>query len=211
MLRCWPTVQSNRASHVQFGPSAQIMGRAKPRARPHEQLSCPADPYQSFQQPRWTKQDLERGDEVGQIFGHYIVATGDEIWCIGGFRPCERPKISLLLLDMHSKCWNDLTPLDDAVAPSWRWGHSACIIGKQVHKQVVISSIMLCGGFNKNCNHDDVWYFDPKAKAFAEPPASLQRLPLHGAYHSLVYDSFSEEAYIFGGQCCVGGPYVYSD
>ncbi|CAK8999682.1 unnamed protein product [Durusdinium trenchii] len=196
------------------------MGRVKPKGSKTKEQDGPsrfdawADISQSFQQPRWKMYELEfeKGrDEKVQVFGHYIVATGDEIWCIGGFRPCERAKISLLKLKLHSKCWDDLTPPDNAIAPAWRWGHSACVIGKQVVQKQVISSILLCGGFNKNCNHDDVWHFCPKEKVFTEPQASLQRLPFHGAYHSLAYDSFSEEAYIFGGQCCVGGPYVYSD
>ena len=207
----------SHASHEQFG---SFMGRVKPKGSKTKEQDGPsrfdawADISQSFQQPRWKMYELEfeKGrDEKVQVFGHYIVATGDEIWCIGGFRPCERAKISLLKLKLHSKCWDDLTPPDNAIAPAWRWGHSACVIGKQVVQKQVISSILLCGGFNKNCNHDDVWHFCPKEKVFTEPQASLQRLPFHGAYHSLAYDSFSEEAYIFGGQCCVGGPYVYSD
>ena len=70
---------------------------------------------------------------------------------------------------------------------------------------------MLCGGFSKNCNFNEVWHFCPSSGTFAEPPIALQQLPIRGAYHSLVHDAFSDEVYLFGGQRCVGGPYIYSN
>lgn len=131
--------------------------------------------------------------------------AGEELWCIGGYRPLERSRISLLVLHLGRKRWDDLTPTDDAKAPCWRWGHAACVLGKGAEK------VMICGGFDRNCNHNDAWYFLPSARCFSEPPRDLQTLPFHGAYHSLVYEPFAEEAYLFGGQCCVAGPYVYSN
>eukprot|EP00434_Breviolum_minutum_P028872 symbB.v1.2.025536.t1/scaffold2483.1/size114807/10 len=176
---------------------------------------APAASSQSFEQPRWTKRDIEasEGLELGQIFGHQIVASGDVLWCIGGFRPVEQVKISLLALDLSSLRWKDLTPPTNAVAPTWRWGHSACVLGKQAGPRPsrVYDLVMLCGGFDRNCNHNEVWHFCPDSGAFSQPPDALQRLPFHGAYHSLVHDTFSEEVYLFGGQRCVSGHYIYSN
>ncbi len=189
------------------------MGRGRAKKLPRPQ--APAASSQSFEQPRWTKRDIEasEGLELGQIFGHQIVASGEVLWCIGGFRPVEQVKMSLLALDLSSLRWKDLTPPTNAVAPTWRWGHSACVLGKQAGPRPSRSSdlVMLCGGFDRNCNHNDVWHFCPGSGAFSQPPDALQRLPFHGAYHSLVHDTFSEEVYLFGGQRCVSGHYIYSN
>ena len=120
----------SHASHEQFG---SFMGRVKPKEQDGpSRFDAWANISQSFRQPRWKMYELEfeKGrDEKVQVFGHYIVATGGEIWCIGGFRPCERAKISLLKLKLHSKCWDDLTPPDNAIAPAWRWGHFRSPVG----------------------------------------------------------------------------------
>lgn len=170
---------------------------------------------QTFQQPQWTKIDLHSNEseleKPEQIFGHQIVASANVLWCIGGYRPVEQVKISLIALDLHSLQWDDLTPGEDSVAPTWRWGHSACVLEKHALKRPTDFRVMLCGGFSKNCNFNEVWHFCPSSGTFAEPPIALQQLPIRGAYHSLVHDAFSDEVYLFGGQRCVGGPYIYSN
>ena len=210
------TWQQNLASHALLVVAAgrrSVMGRGRAKKLPRPQ--APVASSQSFEQPRWTKRDIEasEGLELGQIFGHQIVASGDVLWCIGGFRPVEQVKISLLALDLSSLRWKDLTPPTNAVAPTWRWGHSACVLGKQAGPRPsrVSDLVMLCGGFDRNCNHNEVWHFCPDSGAFSQPPDALQRLPFHGAYHSLVHDTFSEEVYLFGGQRCVSGHYIYSN
>lgn len=69
--------------------------------------------------------------------------------------------------------------------------------------------ILLCGGFDHQCNHNDVWLFDPSQSSFSRPSGGHKRVPVHGAYHSLVYDGPRHEALLFGGQCCIGGPYEF--
>ena len=60
-------------------------------------------------------------------------------------------------------------------------------------------------------NHLDSWHFCPLKGRFFVPASGLKHVPLPGAYHSLAYCDVTDHVYLFGGQCCVGGPYHYFD
>lgn len=106
-----------------------------------------------------------------------------------------------------------MTPKPAESAPSWRWGHSSVVVPAQYPPQPGTREnlLLLCGGFDKETNMNDVWYFCPQNGQFFQPRVGMDSVPVVGAYHSLAYDSATDEAYLFGGQKCVQGKYEFYD
>ena len=92
------------------------------RAHAKKYRLCHSVVSQAFRQPQWIKFDLqhssesEKPEKLEQIFGHQIVASANVLWCIGGYRPVEQVKISLIALDLLSLQWDDLTPGEECGA-----------------------------------------------------------------------------------------------
>lgn len=191
-------------------PRAKAKGKAK--ARPSV---ADSESYVHFRTADWSSLDTEV--KVEKITGHCLVASGHRIWCIGGDREVEGKspaKISLLMMDLRYRRWEDHTPPAASYAPSWRWGHSSCMLPTKFpvrpqHKQRKV--MLMCGGFDREMNHLDSWHFCPLKGRFFPPASGLKHVPLPGAYHSLAYCDVTDHVYLFGGQCCVGGPYHYFD
>ena len=105
-------------------PRAKAKGKAK--ARPSV---ADSESYVHFRTADWSSLDTEV--KVEKITGHCLVASGHRIWCIGGDREVEGKspaKISLLMMDLRYRRWEDHTPPAASYAPSWRWGHSSCML-----------------------------------------------------------------------------------
>ena len=110
-------------------PRAKAKGKAK--AQPSVADSA-SDVH--FRTADWSSLDAQEHQElkVEKITGHCLVASGHRIWCIGGDREVEGKsppaKISLLMMDLRYRRWEDHTPPAASYAPSWRWGHSSCML-----------------------------------------------------------------------------------
>ena len=89
--------------------------------------------------------------EVEKIAGHCLVPCGPRIWCMGGDRETSGPtpeKISLLMMDLRYGRWEDHTPSANSYAPSWRWGHSSCMLPAKFPPQNGRKVMLMCGGFD---------------------------------------------------------------
>lgn len=123
-------------------------------------------------------------------------------------------KISVLMMDLRYRHWEDRTPAPGSYAPSWRWGHSSCFLPAKFPvrpRRKMRKVVLICGGFDSEVNLLDSWHFCPTKGRFFIPASGLKHVPLPGAYHSLAYCDLTDHVYLFGGQCCVGGPYHYFD
>ena len=173
----------------------------------------------------WTGQEFSAPsatNNLGGICGHCIVAAGERIWCLGGWReeredrearaPSRSRRMSVWELRLESKSWMDVTPDGDGDGfPCWRWGHSSCLVPGRSRPSRSQTKLWLAGGFNSHCNLNDVWRFCPKEGTFSTVASEVCNLPYHAAYHSLVFDDVAQQLFLFGGQCCVGGPYRFFD
>ena len=186
----------------------------RPRRKRHRQ---DAETLCHFTAGSWTAVGFsspESATGIEGIFGHSIVAAGDRIWCVGGWRETIPPsrKMSVLELQLDTQSWIDVTPCGDFFAtPCWRWGHSSCLVTCRLPGEPVLHYLWIAGGFNNHSNLDDVWRFCPRDGEFSKVPSQARSLPYHAAYHSLVCDNVAQQLFLFGGQCCVGGPYQFFD
>ncbi len=200
--------------------------KAKPKAKGAHQSVVDFEDYVHFKTGEWSS--LERNShgcrhiEVEKIVGHCLVASEHRLWCIGGDRDelngtdedgeSTYQKISLLMMDLRTKMWEDRTPALGSYAPSWRWGHSSCLLPagfpvrpENKHRKV----LLMCGGFDTEVNFVDSWHFCPNKGRFIPPLSGLKHVPVPGAYHSLAYCDTTDHVYLFGGQCCTQGMYQY--
>eukprot|EP00747_Dinoflagellata_sp_TGD_P219909 gnl/TRDRNA2_/TRDRNA2_91936_c0_seq1.p1 gnl/TRDRNA2_/TRDRNA2_91936_c0~~gnl/TRDRNA2_/TRDRNA2_91936_c0_seq1.p1 ORF type:complete len:423 (+),score=39.85 gnl/TRDRNA2_/TRDRNA2_91936_c0_seq1:2-1270(+) len=173
---------------------------------------------------QWASRSSEgepHGADDGEVYGHAAVVVGRTVWVLGGIQG-GRTAIATHAFDLDTRIWTDCTPRGAEVAnghaPCRRWGQSVCLIAGDASADEAcssnisptqLSSILLCGGFDSQCNHGDAWLLDPGTVTFHQPCRRRRRLPVHGAYHSLVFDIERQEALLFGGQCCRGGPYEF--
>ena len=173
-----------------------------------------------FRVDDWQHLPADAFDATKEIYGHCICIQGSQLWSIGGTREGQQGRhISLLRMDLHTKCWNDLTPPypppDPAEeVPSWRWGHSSVLVPTE-HPPKPDSQenyLMICGGFDKETNMNDVWFFNTgTGKFFTTSNDEEGVVPVVGAYHALAYDAATDYTYLFGGQKCIRGAYEYYD
>ena len=136
-------------------PRAKAKGKAK--AQPSV---ADSESYVHFRTADWSSLDVSQELKVEKITGHCLVAAGHRIWCIGGDREVEGrselpAKISLLMMDLRYRRWEDHTPPAASYAPSWRWGHSSCMLPAKfpVRPQHKDRKVMLMLGivdFSKN-------------------------------------------------------------
>ena len=203
-------------------PKAKAEAKAaagrKARKQKRKQPGKDAEALCSFAAGEWTGTEFSSpSDSAGGlecIVGHSIVAAGDRIWCLGGWRgrvPVSQ-KMSVLELRLESKSWVDATPCDDVLSsPCWRWGHSSCLVSSRHPAKPAKHYVWVAGGFNSFCNLNEVWRFSPAEGRFSRVPSEFRHLPYRAGYHSLVFDDVAKQLLLFGGQCCVGGPYKFFD
>lgn len=190
-------------------------GKAKAKGKAAHQSVSDSKDYIHFRAFDWTPVESDSECQLGSINGHCLVAAGHRLWCLGGDRGTPTStKISLLGMDLRKMTWEDHTPSAGSYAPSWRWGHSNCLLPARfpprrgrAKKEV----LLMCGGFDSKDNLQDAWHFCPNKGKFFIPNSGLQHVPMPGGYHSLAYDDCHDRVYLFGGQCCVGGPYSFFD
>mmetsp|Transcript_53473 Transcript_53473/g.124554 ORF Transcript_53473/g.124554 Transcript_53473/m.124554 type:complete len:460 (+) Transcript_53473:30-1409(+) len=202
-------------------------GRGKGCGKGGRGRGCDEEGFTDFQVDDWrclpASADSSANEKIKGVKGHCIVSHGARLWCIGGSWGREKEPdeaeasvpISLWCLDLHTRCWTDKTPRTTQHAPSYRWGQSSVLLpsnfplrpGKKVNHV-----LLMCGGFDTETNMNDVWFFCPASGKFCRPKKRLLwELPISGAYHALAYDQITDEAYLFGGQCCIHGFYAYFD
>mmetsp|Transcript_2964 Transcript_2964/g.6708 ORF Transcript_2964/g.6708 Transcript_2964/m.6708 type:complete len:462 (-) Transcript_2964:102-1487(-) len=205
-----------RAAQAQAKAKAKAKGGGKGKSGKGKCVQ--EESFTDFRVDDWRHLPADPAEAVGAapkgIQGHCVVSHDAQLWCIGGARPdASSPQISLLLFDLHRRCWSDMTPKPSESAPSWRWGHSSVVVPAQYPPQPGTREnlLLLCGGFDKETNMNDVWYFCPQTGQFFQPRVGMDCVPVLGAYHSLAYDIATDEAYLFGGQKCVQGKYEFYD
>lgn len=142
----------------------------------------------------WTKPDTFQDRDV---YGHSATVVAGRVWVLGGKnQPGKR--IAVHTFDPVALVWSDHSPADRSVAPTKRWGHSVCEAPGRM--------LLVVGGFDSKHNLRDTWAYSTEDGTFAELCDDLQ---VFGAYHSLAFEQKSSRAVLFGGQCCVNGPYEY--
>lgn len=146
--------------------------------------------------------------------GHTLTLVGRRLFMLGGKVPYRPGALDVQIFDLDTRVWSSHTADHEAVAggdaPTHRWGHSACLMGS--------SDLVIFGGFDHECNMNDLWALDVHSLVWRSlsPKGTA---PQYRAYHSALAaplpadDGDASQAswkmIIFGGACCVGGPYRY--
>lgn len=131
-----------------------------------------------------------------EVYGHSASVVRNTVWVLGGKNQAGK-RISVHCFCPKTLTWSDRTPKDRQSAPCARWGHSVCQAD---------DSLLVIGGFDSKHNLRDAWCLDTEDGSFTE---LCDDLPVFGAYHSAVFDHSTSRVTLFGGQCCVNGPYEY--
>ncbi|CAK9117868.1 unnamed protein product [Durusdinium trenchii] len=132
-----------------------------------------------------------------EVYGHSASVVGDTVWVLGGKNQSGK-RISVHCFCPKTLTWSNRSPADSSYAPCARWGHSVC--------EVPGALLLVVGGFDQKHNLRDTWGLDTEDGSFVD---LCDDLLIFGAYHSIVFDDATSCIVLFGGQCCVNGPYEY--
>jgi hypothetical protein len=132
-------------------------------------------------------------------YGHTAVAAGDIIYFMGG-KSFSANRFQTLMdvwaFNTSDQTWKHITVREGKEGPRHRWGHTATLVDA--------TRIFVFGGFNHEYNMNDCWLFHADTCQWEECKGA-GKVPAFRAYHSSM--AYKNHVIIFGGACCVGGPY----
>ena len=144
----------------------------------------------------------------GDRYGHGAVSLENgQILLIGGkTRYKDRLEVYIFDVDDQTKGYPSISVVQKYLLPfEGRWGFAYAYDAKQ-------RILFVHGGFSATHNYGQTILFQINFISKVPVPVLVSNVqgPTPRGYHSAALNTEGERAvYVFGGQCCIGGPYEY--